>query len=182
MLGVGFVTALAAVLVLIRFEPWWQRAPYLALVVVLVALSRIDAAVHLLPNRIVWPSIAVALVVVGAGSLLGAGPMLGALVGAMVFAGVIGGIHLAYPQGMGRGDVKLAVLLGLAIGWPQSSALAAGLLVVHALVASSGVGLAYAALAGAWRRREVGTVEVPFGPALAAGSLLVIVASPLLVG
>ncbi len=174
------VTGIVFAVLAARFEPAWQLGPYLALAAVLIVLSIVDAVTHRLPNVIVWPSIAVGLVVVAVLSGLHAGVdrFAAALVGAALFAGIIGATHLTYPRGMGRGDIKLTVLLGLAIGWSQSELIAATVLVVYALIACSFLGLVHALRFGALTRPNQ---PVPFGPALVAGSLLVIVGGPHLV-
>ena len=100
----------------------WKLGPYLAIGAVLVVLSAIDIETHLLPNILVWPSIGAGLftVLVLSGELDGGDGIATALLGGAVFGGFIGVTHLAYEPGMGRGDVKLALLLGLFIGWLQT--------------------------------------------------------------
>lgn len=174
--GVGFA------LVASRFEPWWQVGPYLALVSVLIVVSVVDLRIRRLPNSVLWPAVGAGLVIAaGLGfSGLAGGPesLAAALAGAGLLAGIIGAIHLALPAGMGRGDIKLALLLGLAVGWTQTSAPAAIILVVDALVLASLFGLVHAAATGALRDRRH---QVPFGPSLAAGSLVVILVAPALI-
>lgn len=160
----------------------WRLWPYLVVAAVLVVLSAIDFETHLLPNIVVWPSIGMGLfaVLVLSGELgypEGIGP---ALLGGAIFGGFIGLAHLVNEQGMGRGDVKLAVLLGLFVGWLQSDVLLATRLVLYAIfIALLGGGLAGLAY-NLIRRR--GRAEIPFGPALAAGALVVILLSPSLIG
>ena len=83
-------------------------------------------------------------------------------------------------RGMGRGDVKLALLLGLFVGWLQPDALVAVRLVFYAIILAllggGIVGLAYNLI----RRR--GRTEIPFGPALASAALVIILVSPYLAG
>ena len=153
----------------------WKLWPYLAIGAVLVVLSAIDIETHLLPNIVVWPSIGTSLflVLVLSGELDDGDGIAAALLGAAVFGGFIGATHLAYEKGMGRGDVKLALLLGLLIGWLQVDPLEATRLVLYAiflaLLGGGVAGLAYNAI----RRR--GRAEIPFGPALVAAALAVIV-------
>ncbi|MEM9132050.1 MAG: A24 family peptidase [Actinomycetota bacterium] len=164
-----------------RFGLEWRLAPYLALAAVLVVLSVIDLETHLLPNIIVWPSLGVGLflVLVLSGELDYSEGVLPALLGAAVFGAFTGAVHLAYEPAMGFGDVKLSLLLGLFVGWLQPGLLTATRLVLYALLlAALGGGLVGLA-ANAIRRRRG---EIPFGPALAAASIAVIVASPVLQG
>ena len=155
--------------------------PYLALGVVLVALSAIDIETHLLPNVIVWPSILAGLflILVFSGEFDYVAGINAALLGAAVFGGFIGFAHVLYENGMGRGDVKLALLLGLFIGWLQPGLVDATRLVFWAiLLALAGGGLAGLAYNLA---RGRGRAEIPFGPALAAASLAIVVLSPAIV-
>ncbi len=175
---------LAAVFAMVayRFGADIRLLPYLGLGAVLVALSAIDVETHLLPNVIVWPSIWASLFIifVVSGLVDYEEGINSALIGAAVFGGFIGLSHLAYERGMGRGDVKLAVLLGLFVGWLQPDTLTAVRLVLYtiiiALFGGALGGLAYNAV----RRR--GRAEIPFGPALAAATIVVVAVSPSLLG
>lgn len=177
LVDVGAAAAFAAVGW--RFGLDWRLGPYLALTAVLVVLSAIDVETHLLPNVIVWPSIGVGLfvILVLSGELDYAEGVLPALIGAAVFGLFTGATHLAHEPAMGFGDVKLSVLLGLFVGWLHPGLLTAARLVLYALfLAMLGGGLIGLAI-NLLRRRKG---EIPFGPALAAASLVVIVASPML--
>jgi leader peptidase (prepilin peptidase)/N-methyltransferase len=174
---VDLASAASFAAVAARFGLGWELGPYLAMAAVLVVLSAIDVETHLLPNRLVWPAIAAG----GFGVLVISGQrgdeagLKGALVGAAVLGGFVGLTHLVHPQGMGRGDVKLSVLLGLFVGWLAPDNLTAVRLALYALfVAFLGggvVGLAYNLV----RRR--GKAEIPFGPALALGAMIIVLAS-----
>lgn len=160
----------------------WRLWPYLAVGAVLVVLSAVDVETHLLPNIVVWPSIAVGLftVLVLSGEFGDADAITSALVGGAVFGGFIGLTHVVHEAGMGRGDVKLALFLGIFVGWLQTDPLTTMRLVFYAiLIALLGgglIGLAYNLI----RRR--GRAEIPFGPALAAGALAIILVSPSIAG
>ncbi len=166
----------------LRFDAGPVLASYLALGAVLVVLSAIDIETHLLPNVIVWPSfffgLLIVLVVSGQrGYFEGIGS---AILGAVVFTGFIGGAHLAYARGMGFGDVKLSLTLGLFVGWLQPSLVEATRLVLITIVlALLGGGLTGLAV-NAIRRRS--GAEIPFGPALAAATMATVVASAGLTG
>ncbi|MDH3682309.1 MAG: A24 family peptidase [Acidimicrobiia bacterium] len=160
----------------------WKLWPYLALGAVLVVLSVIDIETHLLPNVLVWPAIGVSLflVFVVSGELGDGDAITAALLGGAIFGGFIGAAHLVHEQGMGRGDVKLALLLGLFVGWVETDLFVVTRLVLYALfLALLGGGLVGLAV-NAIRRR--GRAEIPFGPALAAGSLAIILVSPAIAG
>ena len=78
---------------------------------------------------------------------------------------------LAYPKGMGLGDVKLAATMGLFLGRNVAPAL------FVALLAGSVVGLAIVARHGAAARKQA----IPFGPFLALGGLVGLLAGDQLV-
>lgn len=175
--------ATVAVFVALGLRFGWSPmlVPYLALGAVLVALSAIDIETHLLPNIIVWPSIVAGLflILVFSGEFDYVDGINSALLGAAVFGGFIGLAHVIYENGMGRGDVKLALLLGLFVGWLQPSLLETTRLVfwtiLLALVGGGVLGMIYNLIRGR------GRAEIPFGPALAAATLVVVVVSPAIV-
>jgi leader peptidase (prepilin peptidase)/N-methyltransferase len=134
----------------------------------LVVLSAIDAERRILPDLIVLPS----FVIVLAANMIIAPERwkewLAASLGAALFLFIA---LLAYPAGMGMGDVKLALLLGAGLGWTVSVGMMIGM--VCALVASS-VLFARHGLAA----RKMG---IPFGPFLAFGAIVALfVGQPLL--
>ena len=89
---------------------------------VLVVLSVIDAQHRIVPNRIVVPSAAVALVAHTA-----IDPSLAWLLWSLVAAGALFLGVLAYPRGLGMGEVKLALLLGAMLGASVTVAMMIGL-------------------------------------------------------
>ena len=117
---------------------------------VLVALSAIDAQHRIVPNRIVLPSAAVALVAHTA-----IDPSLDWLVWSLIAAGGLFLVVLAYPKGLGMGDVKLALLLGAMLGASVTVALMIGLFA--ALVPSAVLVSRHGASA-----RKMGVPLVPF--------------------
>ncbi len=161
----------------LRFGSGWMLVPYLLLGVVLVVLSAIDTETHLLPNIIVWPSFfaGLFLILVISGQRDYADGIQSSLLGAAVFAGFIGAAHLIYEPGMGRGDVKLSLTLGLFLGWLQPDPIdTTRLVLITIIVALTGgglVGLAYNLI------RSKGRAEIPFGPALAAATLAAVLVS-----
>jgi leader peptidase (prepilin peptidase) / N-methyltransferase len=92
--------------------------------------------------------------------------------GALVRAGIAGAvafgiffvIHIVSPRGMGFGDVRLAFLLGLSLGWLGWGEVAGGLFAGFLYGALVGVVLIVVKVRG---RQQ----QIPFGPFLAAGAM-----------
>ena len=163
------VALVLAVVLAVTAPSWWFVPSRLFLAPVLVALCVIDLRERRLPDRIVLPSVAVAFVLLAGAALLDGAPRLigTAVLGAIIFAGVLLALHLASPSGMGFGDVKLGLLLGLYLGSVRLS------LVVWGLLLGSLVGVVMAVpVALRTRDRRAG---IPFGPALAAGTVVALV-------
>jgi leader peptidase (prepilin peptidase)/N-methyltransferase len=126
------------------------------LLAVLVVLSSIDVQARVLPNRIVYPAMAAVMAWQLAFFPARAGEWVLAALGAGVFLLVPA---LLRPGAMGMGDVKLAALLGAALGRDVLTALTLGLL-----------GMLPVALWLLVRGRRVRGATVPFGPFLAFGA------------
>lgn len=124
---------------------------------VLVAVTLTDLERRIVPNRIVLPALVAALVVQTARE-----PGVEWVVAALGAGGFFLVAALAYPAGLGMGDVKLAGFLGAWLGWPVAVALFAGSFL--AFVPAVGV-LAVRGAAG----RKVG---LPFAPFLAGGAVV----------
>jgi leader peptidase (prepilin peptidase)/N-methyltransferase len=134
---------------------------------VLVAVTATDLTHRIIPNRIVVPAAALVLV---AQTALHPSPVWAlAAVGA---SGFLFAAALAYPAGMGMGDVKLALLMGAALGKTVSVAMLAGML--FALVPS-----VFLLARHGQKARKMG---IPFGPFLALGSVLALFAGHWLLG
>jgi leader peptidase (prepilin peptidase)/N-methyltransferase len=138
----------------------------LALVCVLVPVAFIDLDHRIIPNAIVLPGAVAAVAIVAAteSSKLPEHLIAGAAAAAFFLVAV-----LAYPRGMGMGDVKLAGVLGLYLGR------AVGPAVLVALLSGTLVGAVIIARKGA---REGRKTAVPFGPFLALGGLVGLFAGP----
>ncbi|PZR51890.1 prepilin peptidase [Xylanimonas oleitrophica] len=83
------------------------------------ALAVIDARTHRLPDAVVLPTTVVAalLLALAAGITGDLAALQRAALGALVLGAVYLLLHVLNPRGLGFGDVKLAVLLGLVTGW-----------------------------------------------------------------
>jgi leader peptidase (prepilin peptidase)/N-methyltransferase len=105
-----------------------------------------------------------------------------AVIGSAVMSGSLGVLHAVRPDGLGRGDVKLGLVLGLVIGWTRSSPLDVGLAVSWALALSSAVGLAAVGVVALRGSTVDRSTTIAFGPALCVGSAGVTLAAPMLLG
>jgi leader peptidase (prepilin peptidase)/N-methyltransferase len=123
----------------------------------LVAVSATDLEHRIIPNKIVLPA---AVVVLAAQTALHPSPEWA--LGALGASGFLFVAALAYPAGMGMGDVKLALLMGAMLGRTVGVALMLGMIV--ALVP----GVVLLAKHGQ-KARKMG---IPFGPFLALGSVV----------
>jgi len=170
-------TALLFALTALRFGLSAELPAFLFLAAAGVLLAVVDLQHHLLPNRIVLPSIGIGavLLLLAAVAVGEREALVRAVLGAMVLFGVFLVLALISPSGLGMGDVKLAALIGLYLGWIGWAALvvgAAGGFVIQAV-------LALALLAG----RRIGLRgELPFGPAMLLGAAVAIGWSDALLG
>jgi leader peptidase (prepilin peptidase)/N-methyltransferase len=130
---------------------------------VLVAVTATDITHRIVPNRLVVPA---AVLVLVAQTAIEPSPqwLIGAL-GASLFLFVAA---LAYPAGMGMGDVKLALLMGAALGKTVPVAMLSGM--IFALLPS----LFLLARHGSAARK----MAIPFAPFLALGSVLALFSGP----
>src|SRR5215211_3902442 len=146
----------------------WDDASGIALgfvlVTILIPIAIIDFEHRIIPNRITGPAAVVAIVI-------GLALDVDFVVEQLIAGGAAGGFFLlaaiAYPRGMGMGDVKLAGVMGLYLGR------AVGLAVLVGLVAGVVVGAVIIARLGAKEGRKT---AVPFGPFLALGGVIAIFA------
>jgi leader peptidase (prepilin peptidase)/N-methyltransferase len=143
----------------------WLELPFVAC---LIALAGIDLDHKLLPNKIVYPMAAYGLVI----SLVVATDDFPehVIAGVGAFAFLLIAV-LAYPAGMGMGDVKLGGAMGLYLGVSVLPALLA------AFLTGTLFGLAVIAREGAAARKKA----VPFGVFLAIGGLVGVLAGPELI-
>jgi leader peptidase (prepilin peptidase)/N-methyltransferase len=161
--------AALAVLVVVSKHSAHDIVLGLLLVAVLVPVALIDLDVRIIPNRITLPA-AIAALVAGAATRPSGVPE--QLIAGAAAAGFLLIFLLAYPRGMGMGDVKLAGVLGLFLGRSVAVAILSGTLI--------------GALAGAVVMARVGVgagrkTAVPFGPFLAVGGLIALFAGPAII-
>jgi leader peptidase (prepilin peptidase)/N-methyltransferase len=147
---------------------------YLYLGVVGTLLAFVDVAVKRLPDPFTLPSypVGLALLAVAAPFTDDGGRRLGhALVGLACLWLVYAVQHFLLPDAIGRGDVKLAGVLGLYLGWFGLSTWFAGLLLGFVFGGVVSIGLLVT-------RKASRKQQIPFGPFMLAGALAAILAHP----
>ena len=137
---------------------------FLYLAAVSVALALIDIDTHTLPNRVVLPSYVVGIALLGTAAILGSdyGALIRAVIGSSALVFAYAAMAFAYPGGMGFGDVKLAGVLGLFLGYLGWGQLVVGAFGAFLLGGAFSLGL----LALRRVNRKSG---IPFGPWMLAG-------------
>jgi leader peptidase (prepilin peptidase)/N-methyltransferase len=161
--------AVSAVLVLVA---------YLYLAAISIALSAIDLDVRRLPDPIVLPAYAVGGVLLVTAALLAGDPavLLPALVGGVASVLFYGVLWFVQPGGMGFGDVKVAGVLGMYLGFLGWGPLAVGVAAAFVLGGIFGIALIIAGRAGR-------KTAVPFGPWMFVGAWVgIVVGEPLAAG
>lgn len=153
----------------IGFEP--ELPAFLVLTAFLVALAAIDLDTFLLPKKLVWPAFFSGVILLGiaAGIEGDARGAIEAAAGSCIAFGILFLIHLASPKGMGFGDVRLAAVLGLYLGYLELPLVGLGLFLSFLVASVVGIGLMVTKKRG---RKD----RVPFGPFLAIGTVLAVVA------
>ena len=162
--AVEIVTAALFALATFRFGASAVLPAYLVLFAALVAVTATDLDLRVVPKRIVWPAFALAAVLLTVAALFEGEPVRlrdAGLGSAGAFA-VLFVIHLVSPGGMGFGDVRLAALLGLFLGWLGPAHVPLGLFLGFVAGGVAGV----VALARGRSRKA----SLPFVPFLAVGT------------
>ena len=140
----------------------------LPLVPVSVALAVIDWRTKLLPTRLIAPSYVmtiVAILVVWLVDSREVSDLQRTALGWLVYGGMFFLLWFVYPRGLGYGDVRLAGLLGLALGWVGWAELLLGIW----------TGLLLGGILGGLLSLVLRRRDYPFGPFMLVGALLGIV-------
>jgi leader peptidase (prepilin peptidase) / N-methyltransferase len=166
--AVEALTAVLAVSVVLVKHSAHDIALGLAFILILVPVALIDIEHRIIPNRITLPAAGVAIVI---GLLTKPSGVPEQLIAGAAAGGFLLVFAIAYPRGMGMGDVKLAAVMGLFLGRPVAVALLAGVL------AATVIGAVIMARVGVATGRKT---AIPFGPFLALGGVVgVLVGSPI---
>ena len=166
---IELLTAVLFATTAIRLGANWALPAFLVVVAGLIAISAVDLERFIVPNRILYPTLFIAaplLVLAAALEDDWAGVRTAAIGGVMAW-GLLLVIHLISPRGMGFGDVRLAGLIGMTLGWLSVGHVLVGLFLGFLTASVVGVSLIFLKLKG---RKD----KVPFGPFLATGAYLAI--------
>jgi leader peptidase (prepilin peptidase) / N-methyltransferase len=155
-LAVGLLYAVTA---LILWDDGAEIALGLVFVTMLVAVTLTDLERRIIPNKILLVAAIGGLAIV---AVTDPGSLPERAIAAAAAGGLLLAAAIAYPRGMGLGDVKLAATMGLFLGRDVGPA------ILVALLAGSLVGLAMIARHGAAARKRA----IPFGPFLALGGVV----------
>ncbi|CAO5243745.1 prepilin peptidase [Frankia sp. AgKG'84/4] len=163
-LRVVTVLAVAVVAGALHRHPSWLPA-FAYLTVLGVWLAAVDLRVHRLPDHLVLPAYPLLALLLGFAALVDAAPGRLARAGAAAAASwlVFWALHRASRGGLGRGDVKLAGLLGGALGWLGWGYVGGGFCTGVLL---GGLGALALLAAGRVGRHD----RLPYGPFLLAGA------------
>ena len=164
------VTLVTVAAIVVRFGLNPQTPAFCYLAAVGVPLAFIDVREYRLPDALTLPSYPASLLLLGAAAPFvpgGTGRFLHALIAMAAAAALFFLLLLAFPAGIGMGDVKLAGPLGAYLGWLGATAALAGLMAAWMLAAVTGLGLM---AAGRANRKT----QLPFGPFLIAGAILIV--------
>jgi leader peptidase (prepilin peptidase)/N-methyltransferase len=164
-LGTGILFALLAW----RLASFWELPAFCLLAASFVAISAIDVEHMRIPSAIVYVTAALGapLLVLASAGTHRWGALLSALIGAGAAYAVFGALFFAVPKGIGFGDVRLAGLCGAALGWFGYREVVVGFLV--SFIVAGVPALVLLALHKVERR-----TKMPFGPFLAAGTLITV--------
>ncbi len=141
---------------------------YLVFMAALVTVTVVDLEHRIVPSRVVYPALALGAPLLVAAALTqgSVASLAHAALGGLASFGAILVLNLISPRLMGMGDVRLAGLIGVFLGWLSLAHVLVGLFLGFLLGAVAGAGLAI--------RGPDRNPSVPFAPFLAAGAILAV--------
>ena len=169
-------TAALFVLLAWRLASPWELPAYCVLAASLVAISAIDIEHMRIPSPIVYATVVlgVPLLVLASAATHRWSGLLSALIGGAAAFAAFFALFFAVPKGIGFGDVRLAGLCGAFLGWFGYREVLAGFLLSFIIA-----GLPAAVLLA--MRKVQRRTQIPFGPFLAAGTVIATLFGPPLI-
>ncbi|MDA8282107.1 MAG: A24 family peptidase [Actinomycetota bacterium] len=168
----GTVLAAMVIEAVVAWRFGWSSplAAYSYLALTGAVVSATDLAARRVPNRVVLPAYPITAALLVTASLPSGlwWPLARAGIAAAVLGGFYLALGLAFPAGMGLGDVKWAGVLGAYLGWLGWSAMVDGTLI--AFVAAAGA----LVVARAFGRRQA---SVPMAPFMTLGAVVAVLAT-----
>jgi len=162
-------TAVLFVAAAVRLGPSWSLPAFCVFFAALLAIAVIDLDHFIIPNRVLYPTLFVTAPLLAlAAALTGSWRSLEhAAIGGVAGFLALFVIHLISPRGMGFGDVRLAGVIGMMVGWLGLRYVALALFLSFLLASVVGIGLMVTRLRG---RKDA----VPFGPFMAGGAIVAV--------
>lgn len=155
----AMAAAFTATVLVLGTDDLGRLALGLVFCALLVTVTLTDLDQRVIPNAVLAAGAVAAIAIAGATD---PASLPGRLIAAVAAGGFLLAVALAYPRGMGMGDVKLAAVMGLFLGRAVVPALAV------AILAGALVGIALMLRDGSGARKTA----VPFGPFLALGGMV----------
>ncbi len=170
--GIELTAAAITGLLFARFGTGPDLAAFAYVGVLAVALAQIDAAVQRLPDSLTLPAYPALILLLGLAAVAShdGAPLLRALAGGLALGTGYLLLGLASGGQLGGGDIKLAGLAGIALGWLGWRTLVMGATLGFVLAAGTGL-----VLLAAGRISRQGMIS--FGPFMLGGALLAVLAS-----
>jgi leader peptidase (prepilin peptidase)/N-methyltransferase len=175
-LAVELVTAAVFATAGARYSDSTALFPILVLAAALITTSTIDLQVQRIPDRIVFPALLISIPLIVAVSIEkdATSAIKGAAIGAAAYFLLLFPFNLMNPRWMGFGDVKLALLMGLFLGWVGWSGLTPTVGSIRMVFYGTMIGMILGVVGGlvltGFRMRR----HFPLGPFIAAGTLVVV--------
>ena len=162
---------------LIGWRIGWSAILIVHLIVgfVTVCVVLIDYRLHKIPTKLVYPAAGLAAVAVLVAAAVdgNTSALVRAGLGALLASGFLWILVLFVPAGMGQGDARLALLLGLMLGWHGWKHIYLGILAGFLLGSIFGIGVIIVKRASGSTVRSGLKTQIAFGPYLCAGALIV---------
>ncbi len=164
---IELITAICVMMPVLKFDGWWIVLAWVTFIVLGIALAVIDFEHHRLPDRLTVPLFLISLFLLAGDAIANhhLHRLKIALISAIALSFFYLFVNVASRGGMGMGDVKLALSIGLLTGYASMAAVLAASFGAFLLGSVGGIAMLF--LGGATRK-----TAVPFGPFMIIGTFL----------